>query len=126
MKNLKLVIAGFALIVGFLLIMNSNAQAGHHHKVKGVVNINTATLDELKLLGLKEKTAQAILDERDKVGGNFKDPSEIKKIVGKAWHKISHKVVIEGETTLKPAAPKTKSPKDAAPAPANPDPAATK
>jgi len=85
---------------------------------KGVVNINTATLDELKLLNLEEKIAQAILNERAKV--RFKSPKDIKKVVGKAcWHIIKGKVVIEGKTTLNPAANKVEASKTE-PAPAAP------
>jgi hypothetical protein len=85
---------------------------------KGVVNINTAMLDELKLLNLDEKTALAVINERAKVRGSFKSPKDIKKVVGKAcWHIIKDKVVIKGETTLKPAANKGEASKTE-PAPA--------
>ena len=72
---------------------------------KGVVNINTATKKELILLpGIGKKTAQAIIDYREKVG-KFEAPEDIIKVKGigkKTFEKIRDMIVVEGETTLSP------------------------
>lgn len=72
---------------------------------KGVVNINTATEEELTLLpGIGKKTAQAIIDYREKEG-KFESAEDIIKVKGvgkKTFEKIKDMIVVEGETTLAP------------------------
>ncbi len=62
----------------------------------GVVNINTATLDELKALkGVGETKAQAILEYRK--DQNFTSIDEIKKVKGigdKLFQQIKNDIVI--------------------------------
>lgn len=72
---------------------------------KGVVNINTATEKELtQLPGIGKKTAQAIIDYREKEGKfeTAKDIIKVKGIGEKTYEKIKDMIVVEGETTLAP------------------------
>lgn len=72
---------------------------------KGVVNINTATEKELTLLpGIGKKTAQAIIDYREKEG-TFETAKDIIKVKGvgkKTFEKIKDMIVVKGDTTLAP------------------------
>jgi competence protein ComEA len=146
MKNLKSVVAGLILAAGILIVpvllvhaQTASAPAAPAPVVaKEVVNINTATVDQLKLLpGIGPKKAKAIVEHRTKMG-DFKAIEDLKMIKGitdKVIAKLKDKAVLEGETTMKAAeksAPKKKTvkkeaaPKAEAPAAPAPAPAAPK
>ena len=80
-KSMKKIIAGICVFVGLLF---------------GVVNINTASIDELKALkGVGETKAQAIIDYRKEQ--NFTSIDEIKKVKGignKVFEKIKDDIVV--------------------------------
>jgi competence ComEA-like helix-hairpin-helix protein len=71
----------------------------------GVVNINTASLEELQLLpGVGEARARAIVNER-KARGGFKSVEELLEVrgIGEAnLEKLRPHVVLTGKTTAKP------------------------
>ena len=72
---------------------------------KEVVNINTATAEQLCLLpGITKKLAKAIIAHRKK--GEFKSAEDLQAVKGitvKELAKIKDLVVVAGETTMKPA-----------------------
>ncbi len=74
--------------------------------VVGVVNVNSATADELTLLpGVGPAKAQAILEHR-KAHGAFKrieDLGEVKGIGDKALERMRPHVTLDGKTTAQPA-----------------------
>jgi competence protein ComEA len=69
----------------------------------GVVNVNTATVEELvRLPGIGETKARAILDYR-KERGAFKSVEQLREVKGigdAALERIRSQVVVEGKTTL--------------------------
>lgn len=69
-------------------------------KAESMVDINTAGIDELKMLkGIGEKTAQKIIDYRNK-NGNFKNIEEIKNVKGIGdftFNNIKDFISVEGE-----------------------------
>jgi competence protein ComEA len=71
--------------------------------LSGVVNLNTATAEQLMLLpGIGEAKARAILDRR-KEGGGFKTVDELVEVKGigaAALDKIRPFVAIQGKTSL--------------------------
>jgi competence protein ComEA len=78
-------------------------QAGEN-KLAGVVNINTATAEELELLpGIGESRAQAVLALRKKNGG-FKSIDELAQVKGigpTAVEKLRPFVRTQGKTTAR-------------------------
>ncbi|MDD5223166.1 MAG: DUF655 domain-containing protein [bacterium] len=72
---------------------------------KDVVNINTANVHQLCLLpGINQKLAKAIIAKRKKADfGSAEDLLAVKGITKKELAKIQDLVVVEGETTMKPA-----------------------
>jgi comEA protein len=72
--------------------------------LEGMVNINAAGAEELRLLpGVDKKTAEAIVSFRVK-NGNFKAVDDLGKVSGigpKRLGKIKQYLALEGETTLK-------------------------
>lgn len=70
--------------------------------VSGVVNLNTATLQQLELLpGVGPKRAKAILAYREKA--HFAKPDDVRKVkgVGKgAFKKMEGHVSVSGPTTI--------------------------
>jgi len=69
----------------------------------GVVNVNTASVEELvRLPGIGESKARAIVDFR-KERGAFKSVEQLREVKGigdAALERIRSQVVIEGKTTL--------------------------
>jgi competence ComEA-like helix-hairpin-helix protein len=71
--------------------------------VEGVINLNTATLDELtRLPGVGPSRAQAILEVRSKLGG-FKKLDDLMRVKGigrKTFRKLEPLLRLDGKTTL--------------------------
>ncbi len=71
-------------------------------QLSGVVNLNTATVDELELLpGIGEARAQAVVALRKQRGG-FKSVEELKEVKGigdKALEQLRPFVRLDGKTT---------------------------
>jgi competence protein ComEA len=71
--------------------------------VEGVINLNTATLDELtRLPGVGPSRAKAILEVRTKLGG-FKKVDDLMRVKGigrKTFRKLEPLLRLEGKTTL--------------------------
>ena len=62
--------------------LENEANPGNENTFQGIVNINTATINELcKLPGIGEKTAEKIIEYREKSGG-FETIEELKNIEG--------------------------------------------
>ena len=62
--------------------LENETNSNNENEFKGIVNINTATVNELcKLPGIGEKTAEKIIEYREKSGG-FETIEELKKIEG--------------------------------------------
>ena len=86
----------------------ANESAGHAAggAIVGVVNVNSATAEELALLpGVGPAKAQAILEYR-KEHGAFKrveDLSEVKGIGDKALERMRPHVALDGKSTAQPA-----------------------
>jgi competence protein ComEA len=76
------------------------------YAAQGVINVNTATKEELMMLpGIGEKTASAIVAYR-KVNGPFKtidDMTKIKGISKKKLDKLRPSLVLTGQNTYIPA-----------------------
>jgi len=71
-----------ALLVGALLAFTAAPGVGAAQEKPGVVNLNTATLEELvSVPGIGEKRAQDILDAR-KARGGFKNVDELLELRG--------------------------------------------
>ena len=70
----------------------------------GVVNINTATVEELQLLpGIGEARARALIEERKRRGGFQKvdDLLEVKGIGESSLARLRPMVTLEGKTTAR-------------------------
>ena len=74
-------------------------------KLTGVVNVNTATPEQLDLLpGVGPKLAGAIIAYRDQNGG-FESPSELTEVRGigeRALARMRPFVTVDGETNAQP------------------------
>jgi len=72
----------------------------------GVVNVNTATAEQLALLpGVGPARAQAIIAHRTK-NGAFKKPQDLIEVSGigeRAFERLRPYVAVSGETTASPA-----------------------
>jgi competence protein ComEA len=95
-----------ALTLLFLLglgLAASPALAADEGDLSGVVNVNTATAEQLMLLpGIGEAKARAILDRRKEQGG-FKKVDELLEVKGigaAALERIRPFVAIQGKTSL--------------------------
>lgn len=85
------------------LSMSFFAQAGESTVLEGVVNINTATLDELQVLpGIGEVRARQIVELRTKQPfAKKEDLLAVQGIGEKMFAKILPYLALEGKTTLK-------------------------
>lgn len=94
-----------------LLVMASQGWTKTASSLDGVINVNIASAEELKLLpGVGEVKAQAIIDARSaKLFSNFEDLLAVKGIGEKMIQKWTPYIAFEGATTLKEssAAPTT-------------------
>ena len=92
--------------VAFALAALLAGQALAAGGITGVVNVNSATADELTLLpGVGPAKAQAILEHR-KAHGAFKrveDLGAVKGIGDKALERLRPHVTLDGKTTAQPA-----------------------
>ena len=103
-QNLKApLIAVLALLMAALPLAEGIAKGKNSRPLEGVVNVNSASADELMLLpGIGPSKAKAILDFRQT--HPFKDPSELTEVKGigpKMFEKIQGFVKVDGPTTLK-------------------------
>jgi competence protein ComEA len=106
-------IAGKALVFALATFLSTAALAAGNESgarapgsaVSGMVNVNSATAEELSLLpGVGPSKAQAIIAYR-KEHGAFKrveDLSEVKGIGDKALERMRPHVALEGKTTIEP------------------------
>lgn len=98
-------IAGSALAFALALFLSTAALAAGP-SVTGVVNLNSATAEELALLpGVGPSKAAAIIRYRTEHGA-FKrvdDLAEVKGFGAKALEKLRPHLAIEGKTTVQPA-----------------------
>ena len=99
-------VRAFALTILLLVslgLAGSPALAADGGDLSGVVNVNTATAEQLMLLpGIGEAKARAILDRRKQQGGykTVDDLIEVKGIGAAALDKIRPFVAIQGKTSL--------------------------
>ena len=97
-----------ALVLSALLALTMAVQAADaadkDPSLTGVVNINTASLEELQLLpGIGEARARALITERKQRGG-FKSVDELVEIKGigdVALERMRPHVSIQGKTTAR-------------------------
>jgi len=92
-----------SLFVVFVLIMSAFAQESYSaHKISGVVNVNTATQNQLVIIpGIGEAKAQAIITERSKKPfGHIEDLMMIRGIGEKMLEKMKPFLTIKGPTTI--------------------------
>ncbi len=91
-----------AALAGSLLLAVPAARAADAAPTHGVVNVNTAGLEELQSLpGVGEARARAILDARKSRGGfkRVEDLLEVKGIGRSALERMRPFVTLEGRTT---------------------------
>ena len=91
-----------ALVLGLAILLTNSTFAASKMQVSGVVNINTATHEQLLLLpGIGDVKADAIIAQRQlKPFGTTEDLLAIKGIGEKMLAKMNPLVVTHGETTL--------------------------
>lgn len=91
------------LLLAGLGLGASPALSGDEGGLSGVVNVNTATAEQLMLLpGIGEAKARAILDHRKDQGG-FKAVDELLEVKGigaSALERIRPFVALQGKTSL--------------------------
>ena len=89
-------------LTGLLAVAALPAAADGPSKLSGVVNINTATLEELQLLpGIGAARAQAVVDARKTRGGfrKLEDLLEVKGIGDTSLARLRPHVALQGKTT---------------------------
>ena len=99
------VVAALAAQVGAGVAAGSTPEAaGKEPTLNGVVNVNTATVEELQLLpGIGEARAQAVVDMRKKRGG-FKSVDELLEVKGigpSGLQRLRPHVTLTGRTTAR-------------------------
>ncbi|PIR18300.1 MAG: hypothetical protein COV46_00460 [Deltaproteobacteria bacterium CG11_big_fil_rev_8_21_14_0_20_49_13] len=93
------------VLVAVVLTVASSAMAAKSSKkeLTGVVNINTATVQELTMIpGVGKSKAEAVVAQRQ--SGPFKTTQDIEKVKGigpKMFAKIVQYITVEGPTTAK-------------------------
>ena len=103
MKTRPVRAAALALAV-LLHLVSAAGAAGEDPRLQGVVNVNTATLEQLQLLpGIGESRARAILATREARGG-FKSVDELVEVKGigeASLARLRPFVRVEGKTTAR-------------------------
>ena len=94
-----------AAVLALALALTASASlASDGPRLQGVVNVNTATLEELQLLpGIGESRARSILATREKVGG-FKSVDELVQVKGigeASLARLRPFVRVNGKTTAR-------------------------
>lgn len=92
------------------LFSGAEAEAASAKAVSGVVNVNTATAEQLCLLpGIGPSKARAIVEQRAKQPfARIEDLQKVKGIGAKLIEKLRPMAVTEGETTAKAAAKRSR------------------
>ncbi len=84
------------------LLLGQGAALAAEGKLTGVVNLNTATAEELQLLpGIGEARARAVIEAR-KLRGGFKSVDELLEVKGigsAGFERLRPHLAIEGKTT---------------------------
>ncbi len=92
------VVTALSLVAGSVLAADGDQPAA------GVVNVNTATLEQLQILpGIGEAKAKAIVQAREQRGG-FKSLDELVEVKGigpSALEKLRTRAVLRGATTAR-------------------------
>ena len=96
--------SGRALALALLLALGLAGTGSGDSPLQGVVNVNTASLEELQLLpGIGETRARAIVEERQRRGG-FRSVDELKEVKGigdAALARLRPFAAVEGKTTAR-------------------------
>ena len=98
-------IAGSALAFALALFLSTTAAQAAGPSTSGVVNVNSATAEELALLpGVGPTKAQAIIRYRTEHGAfkRVEDLAGVKGIGEKGLEKLRPHVALEGKTTAQP------------------------
>lgn len=98
-------IAGSALAFALALFLSTTAAHAAGPSTSGVVNVNSATAEELTLLpGVGPTKAQAIIRYRTEHGAfkRVEDLAAVKGIGEKGLVKLRPHVALEGKTTAQP------------------------
>ena len=101
------------LLAAVFVLSTAGVSRAESGTAAGVVNINTASANQLQMLpGIGPSKARAIIEWRS--AHPFGSPQELVKVKGigrKLFSRISGMVVVRGETTLKAPAKKKKGSK---------------
>ena len=93
----------FAILLAVLSVLGAGSAMADSARANGVININTASLEQLQLLpGIGLSKAQAIVEHRARQP--FAKPEDLIKVkgIGKGLlKKVRKRVVIKGKTTAK-------------------------
>ncbi|MDP3154147.1 MAG: helix-hairpin-helix domain-containing protein [Archangium sp.] len=122
MKNTGTKVMGWVAVV-VLAMSAGSAFAGKpviKKEVSGVVNLNTASAQQLDLLpGIGEKAAKRIIEHRSKTPfGKVEDLRKVKGFGAKKLEKLKSFLTTSGPTTVAVKKVKTDAKADASPAPA--------
>lgn len=102
-KSLQLFTLALVLIAFTTPAFAADADAPAAPAARGVVNINTATAEQLALLPrVGEKAAQRIIDYRTQ-HGPFKKTADLMQVKGfgeKSYERIAPYLTVDGKTTL--------------------------
>lgn len=92
----------FMIVLAAVVLLSGALQAKERGKVEGVLNLNTATLEQLTLLpGIGQSKGEAIVTYRTTHPFTAaEEVAEVKGIGPKLFGKISPYLAIQGETNL--------------------------